>query len=195
MIPLPDRRYTVIYADPPWTFYAYSHKGDGRSAVRHYPVMSLIEIQRIPVGKLALPDCALFLWVTAPLLMEGINTLGVWGFTYKTIAFTWVKQNRKADTLATGLGYWTRSNAEFCLLGTIGSPKRVSRSVHSVVISHREQHSRKPAIVRDRIVELMGDQPRIELFSRECIPGWDAWGLEVPDAGSAAEHADLFPGG
>lgn len=102
-----------------------------------------------------------------------------WGFTYKTCAFTWVKQNRKSDGLFWGLGFWTRANAELCLLATRGRPKRVNKGVHSVVLSHVREHSRKPDEVRDRIVELMGDIPRIELFARQQVDGWDCWGDEV----------------
>ena len=81
---------------------------------------------------------------------------------------------------AMGLGNWTRSNSEICLLATKGKPKRISGSVRSIVLSPLQQHSRKPAEIRDRIVELMGDLPRIELFAREAAPGWDVWGNEAP---------------
>ncbi len=102
-------------------------------------------------------------------------------WAYKTIAFCWVKQNKNSDGIFKGMGYYTRSNAEICLLATRGRVlERKSRSVSSVIISHIERHSKKPAETRDRIVELFGDLPRIELFARETAPGWDCWGNEVP---------------
>ena len=91
----------------------------------------------------------------------------------------WNQPHKKVDTWFYGLGFWTRSNAEVCLLATKGHPKRKSASVHQFIISHREQHSKKPDEARDKIVELMGDISRIELFARQKTPGWDVWGDEV----------------
>ena len=133
----------------------------------------------LPVSELAAKDCTLFMWVTFPCLQEAFQVLEAWGFTYKTVAFVWVKQNRISDSLFWGMGYWTRANAELCLLATRGHPKRAAKDVHQVIISHVEKHSRKPDEVRKRIERLMGDQPRIELFAREKSPGWDVWGNEV----------------
>lgn len=114
------------------------------------------------------------------MLKEALDVIEAWGFTYKTVAFNWVKQNKNGAGLFMGLGNWTRSNSEICLLAVKGKPKRVSASVHSVILSPLQQHSQKPGEARDRIVELMGDLPRIELFARETAPGWDSWGNEVP---------------
>lgn len=174
-----QKKYGVIYADPPWHYKVYSKKGMGRSAESHYPTMKLEDIKALPVADLADRDCALFLWVTLPCLLEGIEVLKAWGFEYKTTAFVWIKQNRKADSLFWGMGYWTRSNAEICLLGTKGRPKRKDAGIHQVVISHVEEHSRKPQEVHDRIIRLMGDVPRIELFARRKTEGFDVWGNEV----------------
>ncbi|MDE7425908.1 MAG: adenine methyltransferase [Lachnospiraceae bacterium] len=174
-----QKKYGVIYADPPWHYKVYSKKGMGRSAESHYPTMKLEDIKALPVADLADRDCALFLWVTLPCLLEGIEVLKAWGFEYKTTAFVWVKQNRKADSLFWGMGFWTRSNAEICLLGTKGRPKRKNAGIHQVVISHVEEHSRKPQEVHDRIIRLMGDVPRIELFARRKTEGFDVWGNEV----------------
>ncbi len=175
-----DKRYSVIYADPPWSFKTYSEKGKGRSAERHYPTMRKEDIQKLPIKNISAKDSVLFLWVTAPCLIEGIELVSAWGFTYKTVAFTWVKQNKKDNGLFTGMGYYTRSNAEYCLLATRGKVlERQSHGVHSVVLSHIERHSKKPDEVRERIVRLFGDKPRIELFAREYADGWDCWGNEV----------------
>lgn len=176
------KKYKVIYADPPWAYKVWSKKGAGRSAESHYPTMDIEAIKALPVGELADKDCALFLWITFPMLREA------WGFTFKTVAFVWIKQNRRSDGLFTGMGYWTRANAEICLLATRGRPKRAARDVKQVILSHVERHSQKPEEARRRIEALMGDVPRIELFARASPPGWDVWGNEVastvPDFGT-----------
>lgn len=143
--------------------------------------MNLEDIKALPVGELADKDCALFLWITFPLLREAWDVVESWGFTYKSVAFVWVKQNKKTPSLFWGMGYWTRANAELCIIATKGSPKRHSKAVHQVILSPIEQHSKKPDETRDRIVALMGDVPRIELFARQKIEGWDVWGNEAPD--------------
>jgi N6-adenosine-specific RNA methylase IME4 len=141
--------------------------------------MTIDDIKKLPIKDIADDNCILFMWVTYPLLKEGIETIESWNFNYKTCGFSWIKKNKKADSLFWGLGYWTRANNEICLLATKGKPKRVSKSVHQVVMDKIREHSRKPDCVRDRIVELCGDLPRIELFAREKTPGWDVWGNEV----------------
>ena len=178
--PLPDKKYKVIYADPNWRFKTYSDKGKGRSAERHYNTSPIDELATIPVNDIADKDCVLFLWVTDPMLIDGINLAHAWGFQYKTVAFTWVKQNRKTSGYFKGMGYWVRKNCESCLLFTRGKPKRVNMNVEQLVIAPRREHSRKPDEVKKRIVELMGNVPRIELFARQSLDtGWDYWGNEV----------------
>lgn len=174
------KKYSIVYADPPWSFRVWSDKGKGRSADRHYPTMQKGDIQKLPIPSICDKDSVLLLWVTAPCLIEGIELVRAWGFTYKTVAFTWVKQNKKSDGIFKGMGYYTRANAEYCLLATKGEVlERKSHSVSSVIISHLERHSKKPDEVRERIVELFGDMPRIELFARQHAVGWDCWGNEV----------------
>ena len=165
--------------DPPWQFKVYSDKGQGRSAERHYQTMTMEEIKNLPVCDLADKDCAMFMWTTLPVLKESFSVLERWGFEYKTVAFEKKKKNRKADSLFWGMGYWTRSNAEVCLLATRGNPKRLAANVHQVIISRIEEHSRKPEEARSRIEQLMGDVPKIELFARRKAVGWDVWGNEV----------------
>ena len=169
-------KYGIVYADPPWR---YDMKRGNGVAENHYPTMSIEEIADLPVKELADENCALFLWVTFPLLREIWKIIDAWGFTYKSVAFVWIKQNKKADSLFWGMGYWTRANAEICILATKGSPKRYSKRVHQVIVSHIEEHSKKPEEARRRIEQLMGDVPRIELFARRETPGWDVWGNEV----------------
>ena len=141
--------------------------------------MKLSDICALPVADIAHEDCVLFLWVTFPNLQEAFEVIKAWGFTYKTVAFTWCKRNRKSPGWFVGLGHWTRANAEICLLATKGKPRRISKAVRQIVDTPIERHSKKPDVVRERIVELMGDVPRIELFARERIDGWDAFGNEV----------------
>ena len=136
----------------------------------------------MPVGELADRDCALFLWITFPMLLDALSVIEAWGFTYKTVAFAWVKQNKKANTMFWGMGYWTRANVELCILATKGRPRRKSAGVHQVVLATVEEHSKKPDIVRDKIVTLMGDLPRIELFARQTPHGWDVCLLYTSDA-------------
>lgn len=173
------KKYNVILADPPWAYRVWSKKGAGRSAESHYPTMSMEAIKALPVAELADKDCALFLWVTFPMLREAWSVMDAWGFSFKTVAFVWIKLNRKADSLFTGMGYWTRANAEICLLATRGHPRRQARNVHQVILSRIEEHSKKPDEARRRIEALMGDVPRIELFARQHPSGWDVWGNEV----------------
>lgn len=175
-----DRKYGIIYADPPWTYKTYSGKGkEKKSAENHYPCMKKEDIQALPVEALAEKDCLLFLWVIWPCLEEGLELIKAWGFTYKTCAFNWVKRCRKSDKWHWGLGFWTRANSEVCLLATKGHPERISKRVHQVVDAKVREHSRKPDEVRERIVELGGDIPRIEIFARQHAEGWDCWGNEV----------------
>ena len=173
------QKYQAIYADPPWDYQQCRLSG---SAKKHYPTMRIEELCALPVAEIADRDCALFLWATFPQLPEALRLIQAWGFVYKTVAFVWLKQNRKALTWFYGLGFWTRSNAEVCLLATKGHPKRQSTGIHQLVISPVERHSKKPDEVREKIVELMGDVPRIELFARQQTPGWDVWGNEVENS-------------
>lgn len=143
-MPENSRKYAVILADLPWEFRAYSPKGDGRSAGKHYPTMELADIKALPVADIADKDCALFLWTVFPRLEDIFAVIKAWGFTYKTVAFAWVKQNKKSDSLFWGMGYWTRDNMELCLLATRGNPKRASAGAHQVVVSRIQEHSRKP---------------------------------------------------
>ncbi len=174
-----DRKYNIIYADPPWKYNTW-RDGEG-TAEKHYPTMKVEEIVNMKdtIKKISEKDCILFLWVTFPCLLDGIRVIKEWGFRYKTCGFNWIKRNKVSDTWFFGLGYWTRANSEICLLATKGTIKRKSNKVSQVVDTHIEEHSKKPAIVRDKIIELVGDLPRIELFARQTADGWDSWGDEV----------------
>jgi len=174
-----NKKYQIIYCDPPWGFRGYDLKSEARYVGNKYAVMNLEDIQNLPINSIADDDCILFLWVTMPKLNECWELIKKWGFEYKTVAFTWVKRNKKSPSWFWGMGRWTRANAELCLLATKGKPKRINAGIHSVVDTPIRAHSQKPDEVRERIVRLVGDLPRIELFAREKTPGWDVWGNEV----------------
>lgn len=166
-----NKKYNVIYADPPWKY--------ATDVSKHYNVVSFSDINNFPINKIASDNCALFLWSIYPILPECIETLKKWGFRYVTVAFTWVKTNKNNGKPFFGMGNWTRANAEVCLLGLKGNLKRKSNKVAQVVMSPLREHSRKPDEIRDKIVELVGDLPRIELFARQKTKGWDVWGNET----------------
>jgi N6-adenosine-specific RNA methylase IME4 len=172
-------KFNIIYADPPWSFDTYSDKGKGRSPEQHYSVMTIKGICALPVADIAAKDSILFMWATYPRLPEAFEVINTWGFAYKTVAFTWAKLNPCGIGFSLGLGFWTRANPEICLLATRGKPKRVSGNVPNLVIAPRGRHSAKPPEVRERIVKLVGDLPRIELFARERASGWACWGNQV----------------
>lgn len=177
-IPFPNKKYQIIYADPPWSYKDKAGAGK-RGASFKYSTQDKAWLQALPVQTIAADNCVLFLWVTMPMLDEGMALMKAWGFQYKTCAFTWVKKNKVASSWFFGMGNWTRSNAELCLIGKKGTIKRQSASVSSVIDTPIQQHSKKPDCARDKIVTLMGDLSRIELFARQQSDGWDAWGDEV----------------
>jgi len=122
-------KYKIIYADPPWRYRSTGLEG---CAENYYQTMSVEEIQSLPVARIADDDCILFLWVTFPCLQEGLSVMKSWGFNYRTCGFVWVKKNKKKDSYYFGLGFWTRTSTEICLIGTKGKPKRVSNKVPQV---------------------------------------------------------------
>ena len=138
------------------------------------------DICNLPINELSDENCILFIWGTYPKLPEVLEVIKAWGFNYKSIAFQWIKLNRSGKGEFYGLGRWTRGNTEPCFIAVKGKPKRVSASVFQIIKSKLNGHSRKPDIVRNKIIELVGDLPRIELFARERVEGWDCWGNEVP---------------
>ena len=193
--------YQIIYADPPW-FYRDRKCGSskfGLGSVGTYGCLETERICKIPVGDWVASNSVLLLWTTWPHLLSAREVIEAWGFTYVTLGFLWVKTNKNSGTPFFGPGFYSKSNSEPCLLAKRGSGVRpVTNSISQIVEVPGEmvvaparvgKHSEKPAAVRNRIVELFGDVPRLEMFAREQTPGWDAWGneidpldaLEVPD--------------
>lgn len=186
MIPFPEKTYQIIYADPPWEYRQSGGKNGSRGMAKtHYNTMPTEDICNMPVEKIAGGGAICFLWATFPTLPEALRVMEAWGFSYKGAAFVWVKKNRKSGGNFWGMGQYTRANAEVCLLGVSkgfkASEQVKSHRVHQIVEAPVGRHSEKPDEVRRRIVELLGDVPRIELFARERAEGWDAWGNEVQE--------------
>lgn len=186
-----DKKYDIIYADPPWQ---YKDKRCMGACEKRYHTLSVEQICELPINRLAEKDCVLFMWATYPKMKEALKVIEAWGFKYKTIAFQWVKLNRniKLNNLVTatardilhklcyfGLGRWTRGNTECCLLATKGRPRRANNSVSQLILSPLIRHSAKPPEVRDQIKKLMGGGTLIELFARDNVAGWDCWGDEI----------------
>ena len=144
-----DRKYGIIYADPPWHFWG----GGWKNQTQHYKTMSMDEIKKLPVNGLADENCILFLWVTFPILKEALQIIEEWGFKYSTCGFNWVKKNKSGEGWHFGLGYWTRANSELCLIATKGKPVRQSASVSQVIDEPVQEHSKKQDKVRDKNVE------------------------------------------
>jgi len=188
-----NKKYQIIYADPPWHYSSgirSSKKKQGKylyytpdtTVGTNYPTMTKEQLKNLPVADIAADDCILFMWTTDSHLPIALEVINAWGFRYKTIGFIWNKKEKSGKQVCY-YGKYTMKGSEICLLATRGK-------IHSYIKSHkvrqlveairdRTQHSKKPDEVRNRIVELMGDLPRIELFAREAPEGWDVWGNEV----------------
>lgn len=177
----PTDKFNIILADPPWNGLGWNNGSGQKCPANHYEVQDIEWIKSLPVKEISHDNSVLFLWATFPNLPNALDTIKAWGFKYATCAFTWVKKNKKSDSFFMGCGNYTRANAELCLLGTRGKTQKMvqSRSVRQICDARIMQHSRKPPEIRDRIVELFGDLPRIELFARERVEKWSCWGNEV----------------
>lgn len=171
-----DKKFNIIYADPPWQYW----EGGEKNQSLHYKTMDIAEIAALPVKEIADENCILFMWVTFPILHESFRLMEAWGFRYSTAGFVWVKKNPKSDSYFFGNGSWTRANAELCLIGVRGSIQRLDASVSQVLDDVVGEHSQKPNRVRQLITRLVGELPRIELFSRNTDKdGWFNWGNGV----------------
>jgi len=171
-------RFSIIYADPPWE-YDNDLSGRVMNGAITYPTMSTNTIAKIPVRDIRADDSVLFMWATMPKLEDAFKVIRGWGFQYITCAFVWIKQNKSGEGIFSGMGYWTNQNAELVLLGKHGKPQRIANNIKQVVMAPVGRHSAKPPEVRERIVQLMGDLPRVELFARDLTPGWTCLGNEV----------------
>ena len=185
-IPFPNKKYQIIYADPPWSYYNDSSARPDCTTIKGmrrppYLVMSSREIKNLSVEQIADDNAILFIWTTDYHLLRCLEVIKSWGFEYKTIGFVWEKKNKDGSPVCFMGAYTMKSGIELCLLATRGKKAHAfvkKHNIRSLVESPRENHSKKPQEVRNRIVELVGDLPRIELFAREKTDGWDVWGNE-----------------
>jgi N6-adenosine-specific RNA methylase IME4 len=167
---LPDKHYGVIYADPPWKFEPYSN----RSAENHYPTMDLNDILSLKVP--AADDCVLFLWARVPMLPQALRVMDSWGFDYVS-NYVWVKDR-------VGTGYWGRNKHELLLIGTRGNipaPAPGTQPI-SAITAPTDGHSTKPPEFRKIIEQMFPNLPRLEMFARGSIDGWDVFGNESEKA-------------
>jgi site-specific DNA-methyltransferase (adenine-specific) len=182
-----NKKYQIIYADPPWSYYNDSTVEPNCTTIRGmrrppYPVMSSREIMNLPIKDISAENCILFIWTTDYHLEKCLEVIKNWGFEYKTIGFIWAKKDKKGKPVCFMGAYTMKSGIELCLLATKGKDahKLVKKhNVRSLVVSERKRHSEKPLEVKQRIIDLLGDLPRIELFARQKTEGWDVWGNEV----------------
>jgi N6-adenosine-specific RNA methylase IME4 len=188
-------------ADPAWNFRSYAkcaNPASDRRVERHYETLDLDAIKALPVKELAHPDgCHLFLWVTGPHLLSAAEVMTAWGFRYSGVGFTWVKLKRSFNALQlrvtpiaegdlhVGLGFTTRKNAEFCLLGRRGNARRLDKTIREIILAPVREHSRKPDEAFDRAMRYCAG-PYLELFSREDRAGWSTWGNETGKFSEAA---------
>jgi len=181
------KKYEIIYADPAWSFgdkIRSSKKSNNKLTYRdlafHYDTMSTTEIALLPVKEMLADNAVCFMWSTDAHLPDAIKVMKAWGFKYKTIAFIWNKKTSTGKQVCF-MGKWTMKGSEICLLGTKGKAHNMiqSHKVRQLVESKRGRHSEKPDEVRKRIVELLGNRPRVELFAREKVKGWHAMGFGV----------------
>jgi len=178
-MPLPPKKYNIIYSDPPWDYKGQlQHNGAGGrdtgGAIRHYPTVTTTEMKTWKIVDIAADDCLLFMWSSSPHLDQAIDLGKAWGFCWGTVAFVWDK--RKPNP-----GYYTMSQCELCLVfkrGKIPQP-RGDRTVRQLLSATREYHSKKPSEIRHRIELMFPTQNKIELFARDKTEGWDCWGNEV----------------
>lgn len=171
--------YKIIYADPAWVYQDKANAGE-RGAEHKYKCTPTKEMGKLLNNLSIDKDAVCLMWCTYPQLEEGLKLMKLWNFNFKTVAFTWVKRNKVSDSFFMGMGTYTRGNPEIVLLGTKGkSVSRINAGIRNLQIHKIRKHSQKPDEIRDKIVELFGDLPRIELFAREKFKGWDCWGDEV----------------
>lgn len=171
-----DKKFNIIYADPPWKYW----EGGQKNQSLHYPTMTIDEICELPVANIADDNAILFLWVTYPILFDALKVIESWGFVYSTCAFVWAKRNPKSNSWFFGNGAWTRANTELCLLAKRGHVTRKDASISQIIDAPVGEHSTKPLIIKDKIIQLVGALPRIELFSRSKEKdGWFNWGNRI----------------
>lgn len=172
------RRYNIIYMDPPWQYTTAAMRG---GTAPHYSTLSITDLRRYPILGLAHEDCVLLMWVVWPMLEQALELMRGWGFRYSTNYVSWVKLTKDGN-LHTGTGNYTRANTEILIMGIRGQiPKYFQKtSFVNVLLSARRRHSEKPSEIKRMIEIMLGELPRIDLFSRDIFRlGWECWGNEA----------------
>lgn len=178
-----SKKYQIIYADPPWRSADTTVRNGKHVPFDIYPTMPLKDICALPVSDLAHENCALFLWTTDAMLLDTLEVFRSWEFSYKTVAFIWVKTSINGKLVPT-LRPWTAGNAEICLLGIRGKMQqyKIGNQISQVVYHPRMEHSKKPDSIRRLITKMFPTiENKIELFARNEVPGWDSWGNQLPN--------------
>jgi N6-adenosine-specific RNA methylase IME4 len=173
-------QFGSILIDPPWRFTNRTGKvAPEHRRLRRYRTMSFAEIAALPVGELALPQSHLYLWCPNALVAEGLEILRAWGFTYKT-NLVWYKTRKDGGPDGRGVGFYFRNVTELILFGVKGRLRTLppARSQVNVIVSRKQEHSRKPEAVYD-LVRRCSPGPYLELFAREQVEGWTQWGDEL----------------
>lgn len=181
----PDKKYSIIYADPPWAYYGDPNKN--AAAGKHYDLMTQEELATLPVRSIATNNAWLFMWATPSRLHYATEMIEQWGFHFRNVAYVWEKTKADGTLISDRQGvrptYTKTAWFELLLVATTkktGRMTKLASEAHpSRILAPRSQHSKKPEVFRDLIVEQLGDIPRIELFARDHAPGWDVWGNEV----------------
>ncbi len=180
-------RAKLGYFDPPWHYETYSATGQDRSANTHYTTGAIDRIMQdlAPVREIAADDYTAVIWIVDWAIHLALELIAALGLEYKTVAFTWVKQNASGEGWHMGQGHWTRSNPEMCLLATKGNPKRLHADVQQLIVAPVMEHSRKPDEAYERIERLV-EGPYLECYARRPRKGWVSWGNELEFTGVAA---------
>lgn len=194
-----NKKYSILYCDVPWSFYNDSTALPDCTTVKGmrrppYKVMASDEIAALPIQNIVADNALLFMWTTDYHLEKCLKIINSWSFTYKTIGFYWQKTNKKGEPVCFMGAYTMKSGVELCLLATRGKDahKLVKKhNIRSLITHPRTEHSKKPDEVRDRIVELCGDVPRIEIFGRQRTDGWDVIGNEIDGKDISESLRDL----
>lgn len=179
-----DKKYNIIYADPPWKFGSkelQKYKGERfRPLEEVYNTEKTADMKEWDIKNIAEKDCAIFMWTTDAHIQEAIQSMQSWGFKYVTVAFIWAKTTNSGKQVH-NLGAWTMKNCELCLFGTKGAMLKYKKSnnIKQLFYAERTKHSKKPNCVYEFIEQLFGYLPKIELFARQHTEGWDCWGNEV----------------
>ncbi len=203
------QKFNLIYCDPAWQFGNKKTGGSMTSGAAHQykSTMSVDELKAMPIDDIAADDCILVMWYVGSMPQEALDVVQAWGFTLKNMnGFVWNKLTVNNNPFF-GMGFWTRAGSESAIIAVKGKPKVASRSVRAVgfyepesldeILKHTifsgtfkiGQHSEKPNEFREACVDLAGDVPRVELFSRKRVKGWAVWGNEVGKLNKKAKAA------